>query len=574
MASRVLDWLDERTGWRAAKKTALDEPVAGGASWLYVFGSVLTFILGLQLVTGLMLAFYYAPSAQTAWASVAYIQDQITLGWFIRGLHSHGASAMVIVAGLHLVQVAVYGAYKKPREVNWLLGVLMLGLILAFALTGYLLPWDQKGYWATKVATGIMGQTPLVGGALQQAVQGGNEYGNLTLARFFALHVFVLPATLIGLVALHVALFRKHGVTPRWGRTPEDLAKTTAPFWPDQMARDMVAMVMALAALVMVTIHGRGVELGAPADPASGYDARPEWYFLPLFQSLKYFHGPLETVVALGAPAVVGGVLLSLPFLDRSADRAPRARMPALTALGVIFAAAATLMVLALRDDANDEALAKRSRAELELAREARTLALLGVPPGGGTSVFSQRPHGQAQALWNEHCGGCHDQAAGDDRKGPVIAPGYGSRAWIRSVLTEPDADHNFGRVKKVQAFSSKMKAARESGADLDALVEFVYGQSGAADVDARLAKLGKAIFDGGKCSDCHYDDGTSDDGEGPNLGGRGSLAWAVSFVANPGDARHFGPQNEMPVFGEKLEDDELAALAAYLIALRDETVR
>src|SRR4030095_452851 len=135
------------------------------------------------------LAMYYSPSSTDAWASVAYIQDQVTMGWFIRALHSHGASAMVIVAGSHLLQTAIYGAYKKPREVNWIVGVLMLGLILVFALTGYLLPWDQKGYWATKVATGIMGSTPVIGSWLQQVVQGGNEYGNLTLTRFFALHV-------------------------------------------------------------------------------------------------------------------------------------------------------------------------------------------------------------------------------------------------------------------------------------------------------------------------------------------------------------------------------------------------
>src|SRR4029079_11345735 len=138
----------------------------------YVFGSVLTFILMNQLITGVLLAMYYSPSSSTAWASVAFIQDQVDLGWFIRGLHSNGASAMVIVAGLHLLQTAVWGAYKKPREINWLIGVVMLALLLAFALTGYLLPWDQTGFWATKVATGIAGSSPGIGDQLQQVVQG------------------------------------------------------------------------------------------------------------------------------------------------------------------------------------------------------------------------------------------------------------------------------------------------------------------------------------------------------------------------------------------------------------------
>jgi ubiquinol-cytochrome c reductase cytochrome b subunit len=142
---KIGDWLDERTGYRSLVKVITDEPVPGGASFAYVFGSVLTYILVQQMVTGVILAVYYSPSAQTAWASVAYLQDQVSMGWFIRGIHAQGASAMVIVAGLHLIQTAVYGAYKKPREINWLAGALMLALILAFALTGYLLPWDQKG---------------------------------------------------------------------------------------------------------------------------------------------------------------------------------------------------------------------------------------------------------------------------------------------------------------------------------------------------------------------------------------------------------------------------------------------
>src|SRR5262249_47374652 len=216
---KIRDWLEERTGYRRIVAAALEEPVAGGASWAYVFGSVLAIILVNQIVTGILLAMYYSPSAQTAWASVAYVQDQVSAGWFIRGLHANGASAMVIVAGFHMLQVAVYGAYRKPREINWLVGAIMLLVLLAFALTGYLLPWDQKGYWATKVATGIMGETPFIGEWLQQVVQGGNEYGNLTLSRFFAIHVFILPGALLTFLAIHLALFRKHGITPRWGRT-------------------------------------------------------------------------------------------------------------------------------------------------------------------------------------------------------------------------------------------------------------------------------------------------------------------------------------------------------------------
>jgi len=182
----LVDWFDERAGIRALAAGALDEPVPGGARWAYVFGSCLVFLLILQAVTGIVLASFYAPSVTDAWASVAYLNDQLPFGWFVRGLHSAGASAMVAVSIVHLLQVALWGAYKRPRELNWIVGVLLLGLVLAFALTGYLLPWDQKGYWATQVATSLVGAVPLVGHALQTALQGGDAYGNLTLTHFYA----------------------------------------------------------------------------------------------------------------------------------------------------------------------------------------------------------------------------------------------------------------------------------------------------------------------------------------------------------------------------------------------------
>jgi ubiquinol-cytochrome c reductase cytochrome b subunit len=561
---RALDWLEERTGYRHLVAAALEEPVPGGASWVYVFGSVLTFILINQLVTGVLLAFFYSPSSQTAWASVAYIQDQVTMGWFIRGLHAHGASAMVIVAGLHLLQVAIYGAYKKPREVNWIVGVLMIGLVLAFALTGYLLPWDQKGYWATQVATGIMGSTPLVGEWLKEAVQGGNEYGNLTLSRFYALHALVLPGALLGLVAIHLALFRKHGVTPRWGRSPDELARKAQPFWPDQLAYDSLAMLLAFAAMVAYTLATGGAELGAPADPASGYDARPEWYFLPLFQMLKYFHGPLEQVVALGLPAVILGILLALPFVDRGPDRAPRRRLAFLVPVFFLFAGAGLLVGLAVRDDRADAQLQKRLHAAEAQARKARRLALEGVPPPGGTAVYENEPFYREKRLFAERCAGCH---VGDERKGPEIVAGYNSRAWINDYLLDPDGERFFGPTKGIH----EMKPTKFRGRDLQAIVELVYQQTGAPDADAALAAEGRQRFDDGPCSDCHSIVAGEDEGNtGPNLADRGSLQYLTDFIEDPSEVRFFGKLNEMPAFQKKLRPDEISGLAAYVLSLRD----
>src|SRR5262249_48665069 len=150
---------------------------------------------------------------------VAYIQDQLAFGWFVRGLHSFGSSALIVVTGLHLLQVLLFGAYKAPRELNWIVGLGLLGVVVALALSGYLLPWDQKGYWAKLVEATILGSTPLVGPALQRLVQGGSAFGNLTLTHAFAAHALVLPLLLGGLLVLHVYLFRRHGHTPRWTMT-------------------------------------------------------------------------------------------------------------------------------------------------------------------------------------------------------------------------------------------------------------------------------------------------------------------------------------------------------------------
>src|ERR1041385_909521 len=229
----VLDWLDARTGWRKFAHEALYENVPGGARWRYVWGSTLVFCLAVEVITGIFLWMGYAPSSQTAWESVWFIQDEMAGGWLLRGLHHFTAQAMIVLLALHLMQVVIDGAYKAPREVNFWLGLVLMQIVLALSLTGYLLPWDQKGFWATKVATNLVVTVPVVGAPLQKLIIGGSEYGHHTLTRFFALHAGVLPGTMIALLVAHVALFRKHGLTAK-----EPKRKADAAFWPDQVLKD------------------------------------------------------------------------------------------------------------------------------------------------------------------------------------------------------------------------------------------------------------------------------------------------------------------------------------------------
>lgn len=559
----VLAWLDSRIGYTGIIKMLLDEPIPGGARWWYVFGSVLTFILSIQILTGIFLAAFYSPASNTAWASVAFIQDQLALGWFVRGLHSTGASAMVIMTVLHLAQVLIYGAYRAPREMNWIVGVSMLGLVLAFALTGYLLPWDQKGYWATQVATSIISTTPLIGPELQKLLQGGSEYGSFTITHFYALHTYVLPGIIIGALLLHLYLFRRHGVTPKWDMSQQELVKKTQPFWPDQLYRDIVACGITFLAIVLIVLRTHGAELEAPADPSSTYVARPEWYFLPLFQILKYFEGPLEIIGTMVLPGIASALLIGLPFLDRSPSRDPRRRLVVLIGAFAGLGSVAMLGVLAFKHDSSDPYFIRQRAEASEQAETARRLALQGVPPAGGTAVFTNDGFYRAREIWSDKCNGCHALTGKGGENGPDLHD-YNSRHWISTFLQNPDGPLHMGPAK----IERGMKPVKGTPEELAILTELVYSQTGASDVNTALLEKSKELFSEKDCDSCHDLDGTTEN-TGPNLKDRGTLKWVASVIADSGHPLLFGKKDKMPTFSDKLTPEEIDLMARFIISLK-----
>ena len=209
-------WLVERTGldkvWQALFDRHIPE-ARGPAAWLYTLGSAALFVFIVQAITGALLAMNYVPSPDHAYDSVRFINEQVVMGHFIRGLHHWGASVMVVLVVLHLLRVYFMGAYKYPREVTWLAGIVLLLLVMGFSFTGYLLPWDQKAYWATTVGTNIAAQTPVIGPYIAKVLKGGDELGATTLTRFYALHVLVLPMVIILFIALHIFLVVWHGIS-------------------------------------------------------------------------------------------------------------------------------------------------------------------------------------------------------------------------------------------------------------------------------------------------------------------------------------------------------------------------
>jgi ubiquinol-cytochrome c reductase cytochrome b subunit len=457
-------FLEERTGWRRLKEVLLLEPLPGGARWAAALGSLLLFTFVVQVVTGVLLAMNYAPSEKTAWPSVNFIQQEVPLGAFIRAVHHWGSGAMVVLLLAHLVQVFVWGAYKRPRELTWVVGVLLLLCTLGLAFTGYLLPWDQKAYWATKVGLGIAGTVPVVGDGLRELLQGGPQLGNLTLTRFFTLHGFVLPGAVVALVVVHLYLFRQHGVTPPWWKSAEQLQKDRVPFWPRQALKDG-ALALAFLVGLGVWAYYRPAPLEAPADPSQPYEARPEWYFMFLFQLLRYFHGPYEVVGTFVLPALFVLVLLLWPFLDRGPHRNPARRPVAMTLLGAGTAGLVGLTVYAIATDV-------RMQEPASAAAQVPPAA----PPAGPLQKL------EVARLYDAQCAACHgaDGTGAQLRASLPTLPDFTSLGW-QMAHSELDIAHRItdGREPLMPAYRDKL--TREQNLALTIYVRYFSRAAAAA---------------------------------------------------------------------------------------------
>ena len=520
---RIFDWLQSRTGYRGAKHVMLDEALPPGTGWFFTLGSLLLVLLGVQLLTGAFLTLYYAPTPDHAYESIRFIIST-TPGRLVRGLHHYGASFIVVALVLHMVRVVMFGSYKPPREATWLSGLVLLALILAFSLTGYLLPWDQRAYWATVVTINIAKLTPGAGDLVAGLLQGGAQIGALTLTRWYALHVIFLPALLLGLVVLHIFLMRRHGisgpVTPRAGEA--------MPFYPWQAARDTVVASVVIVALVAFAWNG-APSLEGPADPSdNSYVPRPEWYFLGLFQLLKYFPGKWEIVGAMIIPGVIAVLLALLPWLDRGPARDPRRRPAVVGSFILGLVAIAGLTTLGWRDRPRPSASAQ--------ANAGWTLREL----GGRTFVQNGR------------CATCH---AEDGLSEPLeIMPSTRGPEWLAGHVADPEMIAPGLRVPPVAV------GERESAA----IVAYVRKLSRASypSIDAQTQSAA-AVF-ARHCIGCHVVDGEGGD-EGPELSTIGSKRDAAYLKRLIADPELLDPNAEMPSFERRLSAAELDAIAAYL---------
>jgi len=326
-------WLDERIGLKDLEKIARKKeiPVHRHTVWYYLGGMTL-FLFMVQVSTGILLLLYYRPSAEEAFESIQFLMAEVQFGWLIRSVHAWAANLMIFTLFVHLFSVLLLKAYRPPREVTWFSGVALMGLAMGFGFTGYLLPWNELAYFATKVGTEITGAVPVMGPFLGRLLRGGDDVTGATLTRFYGIHVAILPAAATALIGLHLYLVQRHGMSVPLDVERSGGAGRRMPFVPNFMLRDLVGWLAALAVLAALAAFFPA-ELGKKADPFLPAPAgiKPEWYFMFMFQSLKYLPGHIlgiegEIVGILGFG--LGGLfLLLVPFLDRRTARGEPSRL-------------------------------------------------------------------------------------------------------------------------------------------------------------------------------------------------------------------------------------------------------
>lgn len=566
---RIYDWLDERAGLTGLTRSALDEPIRGGARWAYVFGSTLLFLFILQVVTGIFLALYYVPSADHAHASVAFIQKAAPGGALLRGLHYYGASAMVILVVAHIAQTFLFGAYKGKRELLWVVGAAMFLLVLAFAFTGYLLPWDQEAYFGTKVGTSVAGEIPFIGPLQQRIMLGGTQLTSLTISRFFMAHVFLLPLALAFLAVMHLYLFRRAGAAgPFHGKADHRVDR----FYPAQLLKDSIFVLMVFIGLVALAEFAPA-ELGPQADPTSDYLARPPWYFLPLFQLLKHFPGKLSLIPTVVLPGIVFGLIFLLPFFDRRKERHPLRRPVATAALALTVMGAGGLIALSKHQDATDPEFGVKLKQQDEEASAFLKAAFHPQEIGRAIPVTPPEVANPAKAgstalkIFFANCANCHGADAAGGAFGPSLINLSRRRSLSRDYLMVWIAGH--GREPSADSMPRFKQLGEE---ERRALADWLLGLDKALEQTepvAVIARDGKppAAY-GASCALCHGD--RAEGNIGPPLIGLAGKPdrGKEDLIRLLDNSRAFGLKDPMPASFPDLAEDDKQAIVDWLIKL------
>jgi ubiquinol-cytochrome c reductase cytochrome b subunit len=415
----IARWIALRFELEETVGAVLTHPVpaslARPVGWWYVFGSATLAIFIVQVATGVGLAMTYVPAPNSAYDSLRFISDQAVLGNVVRGIHYFGAGAMVVLVLVHMTQVFLFGSYKFPREANWMSGSLLLLATLAMAFTGQLLRWDQDAFWSIVVAAEQAARTPVIGGFLASLVVAGQNVGGATLTRFYATHVFLIPAAIFGLLGVHLYLVIRRGISePPVAGEPvrpgtylehyRDLLARGIPFYPDAAVRDAIVSFVAVVIVIALAVVAGAPMLGKPPDPTIIVaDPRPDWYFLGYFALLAIIPKGLESIVIIGLPGLAFLFLFVLPLVRPRGERHPARRPLAIAAVGLGVIAYASLTLAGI---ASPWVPVSTQGASLPPA----VTAGLGAAEASGARLFVAKD-----------CFACHQVGGAGGRRGPDL---------------------------------------------------------------------------------------------------------------------------------------------------------
>ena len=570
----IKKWIDDRTGLIKAGAEFLHEEIPGGTRFSYTLGSACMFLLTIQIVTGIWKLFYYVPTVDYAYSSLNYLRLQVPFGWLIHGIHYWGGTLFAIIVGLHCLRVFIWGSYKKPREMVWLVGIILIVLTALFMFTGPVLPWDKDGYFAGQVGIGIAGSVPIVGPFTQAILQGANKMGQMALLRMYVLHVAILPAAIGGFVMLHLVAFRQYGESGPWD---EKKRKKVGYFWPEQIFKDVLVTFLIFLLLVYLSAFFPAPFSGL-ADPKDTLvSPKPAWTFLFLYQILKFCPGPLEPLGTAGVPLIIILLFASLPFVDRSPEKNPFKRgfvvlsgfafvgiVLYLTWLGFVYRSPAELAQM-------EPPVAMVSHEDEKISLSEKYTAMVAAnadKQATGEKLFKTLG-----------CTECHTTTGiSSNKQGPDLSMTKSNRTreWIYTQLISPQTHNQRTIMPPFAHLSTK---------NVNLLVDYIESlatpkasasppppsAASGAPVSANASiKYGEQLFNSVGCIQCHTITGHTSTKAGPDLimaikKDKPTADWLKTQLTNP---QAHNPLSIMPSFASRLTDDQMNAVVVFLSSL------